>query len=256
MAGLLDGKVAVITGAASGMGRAFARAFAEAGAKAVVIADVIEEPREGGATAVELVREAGAEAVFVRTDVTKPEQLAAAVAATEQFGGLDVFVNNAGIFRFKPIVEVTEADYDTLLGINLKGTYFGAQAAAKAFAAQRAAEPERGGVIINMSSVAGIQGNAGLSLYHASKGAVRLLTYSLADELGPIGVRVNAIHPGTIDTLMTRSDVPVFDRATTPLGRNGRPDEVAQAAVFLASDMASFVSGTSLVVDGAYTRVM
>jgi NAD(P)-dependent dehydrogenase (short-subunit alcohol dehydrogenase family) len=251
MAGLLEGKVAVITGAASGMGRAFAKAFAEAGAKAVVIADIIEEPREGGQTAVELVTAAGAEAVFVKTDVTKPEQLTAAVAATEQFGGLDIFVNNAGIFRAKPITEVTETDYDVLLGINLKGTYFGAQAAAKAFAAQG-----RGGVLINMSSAAGIQGNAGLSLYNASKGAVRLLSYSLAEELGPLGVRVNAIHPGTIDTLMTRSDVPVFDRATTPLGRNGTPEEVAQTAVFLASDMASFVSGTSLVVDGALTRVI
>jgi len=251
MSGLLDGKVAVITGAASGMGRAFAGAFAKEGAKAIVVADVIEEPREGGETTVELVEAAGASAVFVRTDVTKPADLAAAVAATEPFGGLDILVNNAGIFRNKPIAEVTEADYDLLLGINLKGTYFGAQAAAKAFAAQG-----RGGVILNMSSVAGIQGNAGFSLYNSSKGGVRLLSYSLAEELGPLGVRVVAIHPGTIETTMTTTDVPVIDLATTPLGRNGQPDEVARTAVFLASDQASFISGTSVVVDGGLTRVM
>lgn len=118
----------------------------------------------------------------MKTDVTRPDQLAAAVAATEQFGGLDIFVNNAGIFRAKPVTEVTEGDYDLLMGINVRGTYFSAQAAAKAFAAQHAVTPERGVIIINMSSTAGIQGNAGLSIYNASKGAVRLLTYSLAEE--------------------------------------------------------------------------
>ncbi|MFF4767357.1 SDR family NAD(P)-dependent oxidoreductase [Streptomyces sp. NPDC001255] len=251
MAGLLDGKVAVITGAASGMGRAMALAFTEEGAKAVVVADLQEQPREGGESTVDLVRAAGGQSVFVRTDVTSPEELTAAVAAATEFGGLDVFVNNAGIFRNKPITETTEADFDLLMGINLKGTYFGAQAAARALIAQG-----RGGVILNLSSVAGIQGSRGFSAYNASKGGVRLLTYSLADELGEHGIRVNAIHPGIVETVMTTQDVPVADKAVTPLGRNGRPEDVAKAAVYLASDAASYVSGTSLVVDGAMSRVM
>jgi NAD(P)-dependent dehydrogenase (short-subunit alcohol dehydrogenase family) len=251
MSGLLDGKVAVITGAASGMGREMAVEFTRQGAKAIVVADVQEAPREGGATTVELVQQAGGRAVFVPTDVTDAAQVAAAAEATAQFGGLDVFVNNAGIFRNKPIVDVTEADFDLLIGINLKGTYFGAQAAARTMI-----EQGRGGVIINMSSVAGIQGSRGFTLYNSSKGAVRLLTYSLADELGPYGIRVNTIHPGTIVTTMTTSDVPVVGRASTPLGRDGEPIDVAKAAVFLASDLSSYVSGTSLVVDGGLTRVM
>lgn len=249
MSDLLSDRVAVVTGGASGNGRAIARRFAEHGAD-VVVADVRETPRQGGTPTHALVEEAGRTAVHVDCDVTDRAALADAVEAAEEFGGVDIMVNNAGVFRQESFLDVTEEAFDRLMAVNLKGTFFGAQVAAERMLAGD------GGAIVNLSSLAGLRGSAGFATYATSKGAVRLLTYALADELGP-DVRVNAIHPGFIDTAMTTEDVPlvageigeaILERI--PAGRFGQPADVADAALYLASDLASYVTGESLVLDG------
>jgi NAD(P)-dependent dehydrogenase (short-subunit alcohol dehydrogenase family) len=245
---LLAGRVAVITGGASGIGRATAQAFAAHGAAAVVIADRRPDPREGGRPIVDLVRNAGAAAEFVATDVTRVGDLQRAVEVAERLGGLTTMVNCAGIFRREDFFEVTEDSFDQLLSVNLRGTFFGCQVAA-------AAMRERGGVIVNLASVASYRGSVGHSTYHASKGAVQSLTYALARDLAPYRIRVNAVHPGAVDTSMMRVDDPVLptlDAAVAfPLGRPALPADIANSIVYLASDLASYVSGASITVDGA-----
>lgn len=244
---LLADKVAVITGGASGVGRAIAMAFADHGAAAIVIADMQPDPREGGQPTHEVLRSGGVESVFVKTDVTSSDDVEAAVQAAQAFGGLDVMVNNAAVYKRQSVFDVTEADLDHLLAVNVKGTFYGCQRAA-------AAVRTRGGVIINVSSVAANRGAADQSPYSTSKGAVRSLTYSLARELAPLGIRVNALHPGLTDTAMVRAERPDFlspeSLAALPLGA-ASPQDIANAAVFLASGLAGHVSGTSLTVDGA-----
>jgi len=246
----LGGKVAIVTGGSSAIGRAIAVRFAAAGAS-VVVADVRPEPREGGAPTHEVIRAAGGIAHFVPTDVTVVADLKRMVAEAESLGGVDVLINNAGLLRAARLVDMTEADYDAVMDVNLRGVFFAAQAAARAMIAA-----ERPGVIVNLSSIGGLQGVPGISAYCAAKGAVRLLTYSMAKELGPRGIRVCALHPGVIDTSMTRVDVPVPRDDAGPAGRDivlrrlGTPQDVAAAALFLASDEAAFVTGSSLTVDG------
>jgi NAD(P)-dependent dehydrogenase (short-subunit alcohol dehydrogenase family) len=253
MPGLLTGKVVVVTGGASGMGRAISVRAAEEGAAAVIVADLRQEPREGGEPTADLVVAAGSKAHFAQTDVTRPEDLERAVAAAFPYGGIDVMVNNAGVFGREDFFEWTEADYDRIMDVNVKGVFFGCQAAAKAMRG-------RGGAIVNLSSIGGIKGGGLFPTYCSSKGAVRLLTYSLGELLGPLGIRVNAIHPGVIDTSMTRVDAPLvsgegesLSQIAIPLGRVGQARDVADAAAYLASDLASYVNGTSLIVDGGRT---
>jgi NAD(P)-dependent dehydrogenase (short-subunit alcohol dehydrogenase family) len=253
MESLLSDTAAVVTGAASGNGRAIARQFAEHGAD-VVCADVREEPRRGGRPTHELIEaETGASAVSVDCDVTDYDDVAGAVAAADEFGGVDVMVNNAGIVGPQdPLVDLDLGGYRDLLRVNLDGVVHGSKAAAL-----RMVEAGDGGSIVNMSSVAGITGYGGLTPYSTAKGGVRLFTYALASELGGDDVRVNAVHPGVIETAMTVDDVPMVGSEdaeavlqTIPLGRFGQPEEVAGVCTFLASDLASYVTAESIVVDG------
>jgi len=246
----LQGKTALVTGGSSGNGRAIARRFAEEGAN-ITVADVRDDPRMGGEPTHDLIESEGGNAQFVHCDVSSIEDLHAAVDATvEAFGSLDVMVNNAGVERQKPLGEVTDEDYEWLMDINLKGVFFGSQAAVEVMR-----EQEGGGSIINMSSIGGIRGLENSSLYCTSKGGVTNLTRELAVEQGKHDIRVNALNPGFIETAMTMEDGDtaggILDQ--TPLGRAGQPDEVADAALFLASDESSFVTGHNLVMDGGFT---
>ncbi|OYR40036.1 3-ketoacyl-ACP reductase [Halorubrum sp. Ib24] len=246
----LQGKTALVTGGSSGNGRAIARRFAEEGAN-ITVADVRDDPRMGGEPTHDLIEAGGGNAQFVHCDVSSVADLHEAVDATvEAFGSLDVMVNNAGVERQKPLADVTEEDYEWLMDINLKGVFFGSQAAVEVMR-----EQDEGGSIINMSSIGGIRGLENSSLYCTSKGGVTNLTRELAVEHGEHDIRVNALNPGFIETAMTMEDGDtaggILDQ--TPLGRAGQPEEVADAALFLASDESSFVTGHNLVMDGGFT---
>ena len=231
----LDGRVALVTGGARGLGAAYARALHAAGAR-VVIADLLDA--EGQALAAEL-----GDARFVHLDVTDEASWAAAVEATlEAFGSIDVLVNNAGIANAAPIEHLTLDKWNAVIAVNLTGVFLGCRAVVPAMKAQGS------GSIINISSVEGMLGGSHLHGYVASKFGVRGLTKSLAVELGAFGIRVNSVHPGLILTDMTTRIDPA--RLDIPLGRPAVPDEVAGTIVFLASDASSFTSGAEFVVDG------
>lgn len=250
---LLDGTVAVVTGGSSGIGRGIARSFADHGAEAVVVADVREEPKEGGRPTHELLdRETDAIGTYVECDVSDPAAFESVMAAAESAGGLDVMVNNAGIWRPEEFLETNEDEFRQTMDVNLTGAFFGAQAAAERMVANG------GGSIVNVSSIAGLFGNGNWPTYAASKGGLTLLTYSLAHRFGPDGIRVNAVHPGGIET-MIGGDAEADQEQTeaflqsVPLGRYGQPEDVAGAVTFLASELAGYVTGESLVVDGGWT---
>ena len=254
---LLDNKTAVVTGGSSGIGRGIARGFAEHGAEAVVVADVREEPKEEGLPTHELLEEeTDTSSVYVECDVTSRSDLTEAIEAAEAAGGIDIMVNNAGIWHADDFFEVTEEEYQQMMDINLKGAYFGSQ-----IAAEHLVENDTDGTIINISSIAGLFGNGNWPTYSASKGGLTMFTYSLAHKLGEHGIRVNAIHPGGIQTMIggeTTDPEAAAEQAQqftqmVPLGRYGQPDDIAGAATFLASDLASYVTGESLVVDGGWT---
>lgn len=257
MAGLLENETAVVTGGASGNGRAIATRFAEEGAS-VVIADLHQEDRKGGKpTHKHINDDTESEAAYIQCDVTDFDDLSAAVDKANDFGGLDIMVNNAGIaFKDKKsVAEISPEEYDQMLDINLRGVFLGCQVAAGEMRSR-----DQKGNIINMSSIGGLKGGAKNSIYNISKAGVKILTQSLAAELGPHSVRVNAIHPGIIDTAFTTEDISIISeqsgeeyKQSTPLGRFGTPEDVGDAAVFLASDLSSFVTGHSLIVDGGLT---
>lgn len=248
MSSLLTERVAVVTGGASGIGRATALAFARHGAD-VVVADLRPGPDGVDPTHEVVERESDRRARFVDCDVTDLDDVERALDTAEALGGVDVFVSNAGVFeRADDFFAATPEDYAAVMRVNAMAPYFCAQRAAVRMAGE-------GGSIINVSSLNGIVGNGKSVAYSASKGAVRLLTYALAHRLGREAIRVNAIHPGAIETPMTEPvDRDVTDRFVehVPSGRVGRPSDVAGVAVFLASDLAAYVTGESVVVDGGY----
>jgi 3alpha(or 20beta)-hydroxysteroid dehydrogenase len=246
--GRLDGKVALITGAARGQGEAEARLFVEEGAR-VVLGDVLDG--EGRKVADSL----GDAAVYLHHDVGSEESWAAAIAtATGAFGKLDVLVNNAGILHVAPIAQIELDDYLRVVRVNQVGCLLGMKAAIPALARTG------GGSIVNISSTAGLEGVAGLVAYVASKFAILGMTRTAAIELAGAGIRVNAILPGGIDTPMGRGDMEGFEEVDTeaayasiPLKRIGKPEEVARLALYLASDESSYCTGSQFVVDGGLT---
>jgi NAD(P)-dependent dehydrogenase (short-subunit alcohol dehydrogenase family) len=248
VAGRLAGRAAVVTGATRGIGRAVALALAREGA------DVVVNGRDAaaGAAAVRAIEGLGRRAVWHRADLGRVAEARGLVdAAVAALGRVDVLVNNAGLFQRKPALEMEEADWDAVLDVNLKGAFFCAQAAARAMAARARAGGPAGGAIVNVSSDA--QWSGGLNPcahYAASKAAMGSFTRSLARELAPHGIRVNAIAPGMIETDMGGDAGAALGDLRIPLGRYGTPEEVAAVAVFLASDEASYVTGATLNLSG------
>jgi NAD(P)-dependent dehydrogenase (short-subunit alcohol dehydrogenase family) len=247
----LKDKVALISGAASGMGAATARLFAREGAKGVVVADILE--KDGQAVVAE-IEKAGGKALFVKLDVTDEAQWKAAVEKTvATYGGLDVLVNNAGISGSAEQDLYDTAAWERLMGINSTGVFLGMKYGIRAM--------KRGGSVINLSSISGLTGQGYIHVgYNASKGAVRLITKAGAAQHGKDGIRVNSVHPGLMPPMRTsgRTADPVARAKTlkgVPLGRAGEVDEVAYAILFLASDESSYVTGSELVVDGGWTAV-
>ena len=245
----LQGKVALITGAARGQGAEEARRFAKEGAK-VVLADVTDQ--EGTAVAAEIA-EMGGDALYVHLDVTNEDEWDAAVqSAVASFGKLDILVNTAGIWRRGHVLETSSDQWDDIMDVNAKGVFLGTKAAIPEM------RKAGGGSIVNISSTAGLVGSKTSAAYSASKGAVRIFTKSTAVQYAAEGIRANSIHPGPIDTDMGDQVWP--DAASksasvtrTALNRMGTPEDIAYGALYLASDESSFVTGSELVIDGGVT---
>lgn len=245
----LQGKAAIVTGGGSGIGQGIALAYAREGAD-VLVADINPE---GAAETVAGIERAGRRGIAIHTDVSEPAQAQAMVdAAVAAFGRLDVLVNVAGIMTAYPILDTTPEQWDRILDVNLKGTFLCLQAAARVMARQG------GGSIINTSSVLGLNARRSRAAYCASKAGIILLTRTAALEFGPLGIRVNAIAPGSIETPLVKS-APITPEALArkiaaiPLQRRGDPADLTGPAVFLASDDAIYVTGDLLVVDGGMT---
>ncbi|HKL79126.1 MAG TPA: 3-oxoacyl-[acyl-carrier-protein] reductase [Mobilitalea sp.] len=242
---MLKGKIAVVTGASKGIGRAIALQFAEHGAKVVV------NYRSSIAQVEELllaIRNIGSEAIAVQADVSQEEEAKSLIeAAVNEYGRIDIFVNNAGITSDNLLMRMSEEEFDKVININLKGTFFCLKHVAKVMLKQKS------GKIINISSVVGITGNVGQTNYAASKAGVIGMTKTVARELGSRGITVNAIAPGFIETDMTDSlpdKVRELSLSNIPLRRYGTVDEVAGVVSFLASDAANYITGQVIQIDG------
>jgi NAD(P)-dependent dehydrogenase (short-subunit alcohol dehydrogenase family) len=244
----LAGRTALITGAGSGLGRAISVAYAEAGAR-VAVADI---SLAKAVETVEMIRLQGGEAIAEELDVTKRSEVAAITdAVILKLGALDILVNSAGRAIRGTVLDYKEEDWATIIGVNLSGTFFCCQAAARHMASQRR------GKIINIASIGGFIAYPGSIAYLASKGGVVQLTKGFAVELAPYNVQVNAIAPSLFETPMTAStrsdeDSHKYFIERTPAGRKGRPEEIAGAAIFLAGDSSRMVTGHTLAVDGGY----
>jgi NAD(P)-dependent dehydrogenase (short-subunit alcohol dehydrogenase family) len=253
-----NGKVAVITGAANGIGRATALAFAKAGAKLVLV----DRDSEAGEAAAGVIRQQGSEARFVAADVTRSAEVQNYVkAALDAHGRIDCFFNNAGIEgKLMPAAEYDEALFDAVIGVNLKGVFLGLRHVLPVMLRQKS------GAVVNTASVAGLVATPGMSAYVASKHAVIGLTKTAAGEVARAGVRVNAVCPGPVDTRMMHALEREIDpgnpdavgqryRSGIPSGRYTTPEEIANVVLFLCSDLAANVNGAQWVVDGGRTAV-
>ncbi len=247
----LEGRVAVITGGAQGIGEACARRLARDGA-AVSLWDRADAAGEKLAAQ---LRDEGAQTLYLHCDVSDKREVDAALATTiKQFGHVDALVNNAGIFKAAEFLDITEADWDAVIAVNVKGAFLVGQAVARAMTAN--AGGQGFGAIVNMSSVNGVMAIPTIASYNASKGAINQLTRVMALALVDRGIRVNAVAPGTIATELARNAVLGSDAARarimsrTPMRRLGEPEEIADVTAFLLSDAASYVTGEIVVVDG------
>jgi 3(or 17)beta-hydroxysteroid dehydrogenase len=259
----VDGKIALITGAAQGIGAATARLMAAGGAS-VLIGDI--QDREGERVAAD-IRVAGGRATFTRLDVTSETSWRAAANRAREMGGLDILVNNAGIILRGPTAQMSLEDWRKIEAVNIDGVFLGVRECVPLLR-ERAPRWPGGTSIVNMSSIMGLVGSGFSGAYAMSKGAVRIYSKSAALELAPFGIRVNSVHPGFVDTDMAvgagkffveKGMAPDTDAARKmligrhPIGRLGTVDDIARAITFLASDDAAFITGSELVVDGGYT---
>ncbi len=245
----LDGKVAVVTGASKGIGTSIAKHLAAEGAAVVVN---YASSREGADRVVAEITKNGGKAVAVQANVVKKSEIERLFAETKKaFGRLDILVNNAGIYEFSPLESVTEEQFHKQFDLNVLGLILASQAAVKLF-------DSAGGTIINISSIVSTLAVPNAAVYSGTKGAVDAITRSLAKELGPRGIRVNAINPGMVETEgshaagIAESDMRKQVEAQTPLGRTGQPRDIAGAAVFLASADSSWITGETFIISGGY----
>ena len=247
----LEGKVAIVTGAATNIGRETALLFAREGAR-VIVADLNEEDAQ---STVADIGDANGEAQFVRTDVSEAEDMRALMAAAEKMGGIDIIVNNAGAQRSGAITDFDESEWDLLMRVNPRSCFLGAKYGVP-YLRERG-----GGSIVNVSSLAGLKGGPGMTAYSASKGAIIAFTRALAEELAPDNIRANSVCPGWIDTPFNepaiefmggRAQQEEMVQQTVPLKRQGTPEEIAPGILYLASDASSYVTGQELVIDGGF----
>ncbi len=250
MTARFEGKVAVVTGGGRGMGRAVSLRLGREGA-AVVVAELV--PAHGDEVAEE-IRGEGGTATAIATDVSRLDDVKRLFAETGAvYGACDILVNNAGIGIGKPILDYTEEDWHRQMDVNVKGVFFCAQEAVRLMA------PRRGGKIVNFASVSAFVASSRPGVaYDTSKGAVRQMTISMAAELAPLGINVNAVAPGTVETEMTRASISTeegraWQLARIPMGRLGRPDDIAGVVLFLCSSEADYITGHVMVADGGWT---
>lgn len=247
----LEGKVAIVTGSDRGIGRGISIAFAKEGCRVVVNS---HKYSKGCDEVVDEVKSLGSDAILVVADISKERHVKKLVEKTvRKFGKLDILVNNAGILVYGTVADLTEKEWNRQMDVNLKGVFLCTK-----YAVQQMAKQGKGGRIINISSIAGLVGFPGISAYCASKGGVTELTREVALDCARYGITVNAINPGVIATDMTKAmlDDPATKKSfmeSTPVGRVGQPEDIGNAAVFLALDESSFITGHNLVVDGGWT---